>query len=60
MKTKHFPMTHHGKLYIEKSEQQISFKDFQKKFSTSNAQLPALPELPPREATGNLVNFKKR
>ena len=59
MKTKHFSMTHCGQLYIEKSEQQISFKDFQKKFGTLNAQLPALPELPPREATGDVVNIKK-
>ena len=60
MKTKHFSMTHRGKLFIEKSEQQISLKDFQKKKAgTSNAQLPALPELPPREATGDVGNIKK-
>jgi hypothetical protein len=40
MKTKHFPMTHRGKLYIKKSEQQISFKDFQKNVGTSNTCSP--------------------
>ena len=59
MKTRHFPMTHRGKLYIEKGEQQISFKDFQKNVGTSNAQLPALPELPPREAIGDVDNIEK-
>ena len=59
MKTRHFPMTHRGKLFIEKGEQQISFKDFQNDVGTSNAQLPALPELPPREAIGEIDNIEK-
>ena len=59
MKTRHFPMTHLWKLYIEKGEQQISFKDFQKNVGTSNAQLPALPELPLREAIGDVDNIEK-
>ena len=59
MKIKQFPMTHRGKLYIEKGEQKIFFKDFQKNVGSSNAQLPALPELPPREATGDVVDIEK-
>ena len=58
MKTRHFPMTHHGKLYSKKGEQQISFKDFQKNVGTSNAQLPSLPEFPPREAIGDVDNIE--
>ena len=59
MKTKQFPMTLCGKLYIERGEQQISFKDFLKNVGTSNTQLPAFPELPPREAGGDVVNIEK-
>ena len=59
IETRHFPMTHHGKLYNEKGEQQIFFKDFQKKVGTSNAHLPSLPELPPREAIGDVDNIEK-
>ena len=59
MKTRHFPMTCHGKLYNEKGEQQICFKDFQKNVGTKNAQLPALPELPPTEAIGDVDIVEK-
>ena len=52
-------MTQRGKLYIEKCEQNISFQDFQKDVGTLNAQLPALPELPPREAIGDVDNIEK-
>ena len=48
-----------GSLYIEKGEQQISFKGFQKGVGTLNAHLPALPELPPREAIGDVDNIEK-
>ena len=59
MKSTHFPMSHCGKLYIKKGEQQTSFKDFQKNVCTSNAQLPALPELLPREAISDVDNIEK-
>ena len=59
MKTRHFPITHHGKLYHKKGKQQIYFRDLKENFGTSNAQLPALPEFPPREAIGDVENIKK-
>ena len=46
-------------LYNETGKQHIAFQYFHKNVGTSNAQHPALPKLPPREAIGDIDNIEK-
>ena len=59
IKTRHFPMTHHGKLYNKRVSNKSPLKIFKKNVGRSNAQLPALPEFSPREAIGDVDNIEK-